>query len=572
VHRGGYLNRSGSALPRWAFVALAGFALALPFELREPLFSVGPIAVTNVELLAYLALGLWALARPRARRTPLHWAALAWTLALLVSAALAPQHGAASLKFAARQIGGVALFCAAADLLSGPGQRLLALSAAYSAAAVLSGLAGLAETAWPGAALALGWFKAQPSLVDGVLRASGTLEYANLAAMSWAMALPMTVALSARGGRWRILYGVGALVLAQALVSSASRAGLLAALLALAGMALGSRGAPRGLRAAAVLGLVALTGLASWAATGHGSLALRLREREDRAWFEAAVQVVEAPALEAGRASTLRLRARNAGRLRWWSAGEHALSIGYAWRDAPGNQVRVAAPLPRDVEPGESLELEATLVAPPTPGRHRLRWLLTGAGVAWLAGNGEGNDLVVEVRPAHEGLVPESPPAAPALALQAQPTRPELWRAGLALWREHPLFGVGPDNFRRLYSRQLGPRALDERVHANSLYVEVLASLGLSGVASLLAVLAAVAVSGARALRASEPGTRLAAAGALWGLAAFWVHGVFDYGLEATPIYGGFWLLAGVLAAGSMAASRAAETRAATASSPAGVR
>ena len=31
---------------------------------------------------------------------------------------------------------------------------------------------------------------------------------------------------------------------------------------------------------------------------------------------------------------------------------------------------------------------------------------------------------------------------------QRQTTRPELWRAGLRMWRERPFLGVGPDGFR----------------------------------------------------------------------------------------------------------------------------
>jgi O-antigen ligase len=177
-----------------------------------------------------------------------------------------------------------------------------------------------------------------------------------------------------------------------------------------------------------------------------------------------------------------------------------------------------------------------------------LRWLLTGSGLAWLStGVGAATDLDVDVRPAAGGplLEPESPE--PALPFQGQPTRPELWRAGLALWAERPICGVGPDNFRRLYARKLGPHTLDDRVHANSLYVEVMATLGLLGALSLAGLVAALGVTGARALASSEPQARLVAAGALAGLLAFFVHGLVDYGLEASAVYGAFWLLAGLV-------------------------
>jgi hypothetical protein len=509
------------------------------------------VAVTNVELLLYVFLGLWAATWDRRPQpwTAIHWAGLGWTVALALSAALATDNREAAAKFALRQIGGVVLFFAAADAVSVP-SRAAVLARAYAAGAVASGLSGVAEAASPAVAEALSRFKTHPSLVEGVLRASGTLQYANLAAMSWGMALPVTIALWAAGRSRpsRLLPAAGALVLAAALVLSASRAGLLTAALVLGAAVLVGRGPLSPLRVPALAALLALLGFAGWDLATRGGLALRLREREDRSWFEAEVRVEAPPVVVAGADATVTLRARNAGRLAWRASGEHGVALGYLWLTEPGERVRVAATLPRDVAPGETVALEGRVRGPRSPGRHRLLWVIAGDGLAWVrAESGEADGLEVEVRSAPGPLAPEVEAGEPFL-LQRQPTRPALWRAGLALWSERPIFGVGPDNFRRLYARKLGPHALDERVHANSLYVEVLATLGLFGAFGLASLGAGTGIAGGRALASLDAGLCPRAAGALGGLAAFFVHGLVDYGLEATNVYGAFWLLAALLA------------------------
>ena len=83
--------------------------------------------------------------------------------------------------------------------------------------------------------------------------------------------------------------------------------------------------------------------------------------------------------------------------------------------------------------------------------------------------------------------------------------RDQIWRIGLTAWREHPLFGVGMDNFgaigpeqMRTWAKNRG-KAMDESrlfftSHAHSLYVNTLAERGVVGAAVLLAVLALWAV------------------------------------------------------------------------------
>src|SRR6185503_18665153 len=69
-----------------------------------------------------------------------HRAAALWSLALLLSAALAPLGRASAVKFALRSLGGVLFFAAAADLLDSRraiGRTLTALGAGAVLAALL---------------------------------------------------------------------------------------------------------------------------------------------------------------------------------------------------------------------------------------------------------------------------------------------------------------------------------------------------------------------------------------------------------------------------------------------------
>src|SRR4029079_12114425 len=139
-----------------------------------------------------------------------------------------------------------------------------------------------------------------------------------------------------------------------------------------------------------------------------------------------------------------------------------------------------------------------------------------------------------------------------------------LWRAAVMAWREHPLLGLGPDNFRRAYNRYIGLPRPDERLHANNMYFETLASLGLAGIVALALVIATFVGAARRAvgLRGASSAAGLLAVGAAAGLGAYAVHGFFDYFLEFTPTYALLWLLGGMLMAlaqepGSAAARRA---------------
>jgi putative inorganic carbon (hco3(-)) transporter len=81
--------------------------------------------------------------------------------------------------------------------------------------------------------------------------------------------------------------------------------------------------------------------------------------------------------------------------------------------------------------------------------------------------------------------------------------------AALHMWADHPLLGVGPDNFEVHYEAYSTAIGIDQRAEARSahnLYLEAFAELGLLGGAAFLTMIW-LSVSGAWRLRARLPGT-----------------------------------------------------------------
>ena len=174
------------------------FAAVLPFELKTPLITLGPLSITNVEVALYGVIGLWIARVIVTRRwgwTPVHWAVLAWIAANVISAVFAPTLRGEAIKFAFRALTGALVFLAAAEWAQTPG-RVLTIALTLSASTLVSASAGVIEVAVPATAPLWLAFKTHATVVGEVLRASGTFQYANTAAMFWEAALPIGVASS----------------------------------------------------------------------------------------------------------------------------------------------------------------------------------------------------------------------------------------------------------------------------------------------------------------------------------------------------------------------------------------
>jgi hypothetical protein len=199
------------------------------------------------------------------------------------------------------------------------------------------------------------------------------------------------------------------------------------------------------------------------------------------------------------------------------------------------------------VQPGTDVTLVAEVAAPVQPGSYILQWDMVEEGISWFRGYGtKTGDTPIRIEPA-AGAVPAvvAPLGEPPMPILPSPARIELWRAALRLWAQHPLLGIGPDNFRRSYGKILGLNPYDDRIHANSLYFETLANTGLLGLAALLALTMSLFVTARNGWRRDTTEQRVLGLGLVLATSAFFVHGAVDYFLPFTPTSGLFWILAG---------------------------
>jgi hypothetical protein len=552
---------------RFARLALLILALVLPFELRTPWLNIGPLVFTNVELVVIAALGLWIATRVAERRLPrvgvwVAWAVLALAVAMLLSALLAPANRAEALKFSLRSFTGMALFFAALDLLRTPRQRWT-IAAALVVGAALSALLGVLEAWAPGVPGLLSIFKTGPTRVGALVRASGTFEYTNIAAMVWEAALPLALVvlssrtLAAKNAR-QVPYWMLIAVLCEALILTFSRAALIGAVAAFALMSFVAwrRGERRLLRNTVYAGglLAALT-LLTYAMTP--AMTARLLSESDADWYKVAYQSPPSFALRAGEIYDVAVTVRNDSVVTWPATGANRVALSYHFLDPKTEQIvhllGYRTYLPRDLQPGEEVTLDMRIYALRRPGAYLLMWDMVQEspdpeGTVWFSIKSGTPPLVpVEIVGDPIAVVPPSAPQERQLLDPRQPSRILLWQIALMLWRERPLLGVGPDNFRHLYGPHTGFDRWDTRIHTNNMYVEALVNLGLIGGAIFVLVLGGglwLAHGSARS-RTSV----LLATGVFGALGAFAVHGLFDYFLEFTPTYLLFWLLLGLSAA-----------------------
>ena len=109
------------------------------------------------------------------------------------------------------------------------------------------------------------------------------------------------------------------------------------------------------------------------------------------------------PPQRAGARTTARLVLENTGSATWRSRGEDGLQLSYHWLDTRGNAIvwdGHRTPFPRPIAPGETIELDAPVIAPRPPGRYVLRFDLVEEHRFWLSDVGVATlDVEVDVEP-----------------------------------------------------------------------------------------------------------------------------------------------------------------------------
>ena len=182
------------------YVFLLLLALALPFELDRPLLSVGPLAVTNLELLQGLIL-LAAIIVIWPER-PSHLLPHRGVVLLLVAggmfvgtAVLAPEQNGNALKASFRLLSGMGLALAVPLLIRDQQQRTYLLLTILVSGLLVAAI-GLAEV-WLGREF--GWlapFRGGITVTGEYLRLTGPLDYANHAAMFIEVTVPLLLVAS----------------------------------------------------------------------------------------------------------------------------------------------------------------------------------------------------------------------------------------------------------------------------------------------------------------------------------------------------------------------------------------
>jgi hypothetical protein len=563
-------------------------ALVLPFEV--PLFRLGMLQITTVELVLYAMLAVWLASTLAGRRlstlpnlvatllaAPQARAAALLAVVMFVSAAAAPSHRAAAVKFALRSLSGILVFFAARALTRPGSVRRVLLAVVVGA--LLSATTAVVDRLAPDTSVIWNHFREGNFVTLGLIRSSGVFAYPTIGAMYWEAAAPLlmvipllkadgaTPKLGATGDLIRVVLGSALLVLA--ILASATRSALVGMALACVALLVLAWRSPSGARRTAAAALAVTVTLGLGASVFGPLLGQRMLWWRDESWYRAEYQVSATPrSVQPGELFSVSVTLRNTGVLLWGRTRPGLTHLSYHWERLDGGITTLSyfegrrTELPSDVPSGGVVDVLGIVQGPATPGRYRLSWDLVREDVCWFSeqGNPTASQVVVVVENSGD-TKPEAPlndPPGPIFN-PPQPRRIELWRAAVVLWRERPLLGIGPDNFRRRYEAVLGTAPTgqpytDTRLHANSLYFETLADLGLAGIVAV----ALIGVALLRSLRRHWATGCVAGLGCAVAAGTFFVHGAFDYFFEFTPLLTLFWLLLGLTEASTSETSAAA--------------
>ena len=540
--------------------------VSLPFEPIRPLVPLGLLNVNHIKLLEGAIAAVWVvslLGPGSPDRLPREtWAGGLFLGVAILSALLAQTHREEALKFVGRLATGVLVLLVVRQLAQGKPDRITGLLWAITVAAGASALLGLGEVAglpWLEPVLQL--FKLAPTRVGADLRLSASFQYATIAAAFFELAAPLAIALAVtqvhRGG-WILASGI-AVLCSVAVVLTLTRAGIGALAVAFALLIVLAWARPRWRRLALPTVLAGVSGGVVLAGLGMrmSDFGSRFQTENDWGWYAASYDVPATLTISAGGPIDAVVTARNTGQVVWTAGGPQSFALAYRWlsADAASQLVMPATTfeLPYDVAPGETVEVNVDVAARLPPGDYRLAWGMLQQHVLWfhdrgypdaetlvhVIGNAAAAAQAVEVQP-RDDLAVALPPV----------SRAELWGAALNMFRQHPLLGVGPDNFRHVYGTYLGLSTWDDRVHANDLYLELFADVGVLGAIAFGILVGLPITRVARAsMRRPNRLRSLWLAGIAASLLAYFLHSSLDSFLDFTPVFLLFWAVLGLAAA-----------------------
>jgi len=537
----------------WALPASVMLVAAVaPFERALPGSAFG-FTLTTVELTIVIALAIGVVAWVRqpsafAWRTPISLPLAAIVTIAIVSAAAAPEFQGNAARVAARLGTAALLFILVANIARSD-RAAKQIAASLLASASIVGIIAVLELAQiPWVLNALKAFRPGFHVVGGQLRATSTLFYPTITSMflEVAFALGLVWIASSR------LAFAGLVLTGAGVIATFTRSGLITITLSLAlyGAVLYTRRKQWGgeHRALAVLAavLVALVLLSR----SPQMLLARMSVEGSEDWYGAAYDVPRQLTMRPDSFNDVEVTLANEGRLTWQSTAEPPFSLSYHFLQADSEDVVIfdglRTPFVQPVEPGDEVRLNAHVRAPGYPGTYLLIWDVVQEHRTWLSLEGvyPGRSIV---------SVEGTPVGAPLPSRGRMPSgvmrmpRSVLWEVAFGIAGEHPLLGIGPDNFRHTYGRRLGLAAWDERVHANNSYIEMLVGMGVAGLLGTAWLMFAALRSGTRALVDVSEARLPIAAASFAACAAIAVHALVDSFLTFTPTYAVFAIAAGML-------------------------
>ncbi|MEQ1730563.1 MAG: O-antigen ligase family protein, partial [Vicinamibacterales bacterium] len=531
--------------------AAAGLALLLvvaPFEALRPLVRVPGQSLSTVETVLLAVFAGVAFVGVRQRTWPVLTArdVAPWALLVVVAVAAAvaaPAFRANALHMAAR-LGLASAVCLLTAVASThAGLRTTMLATAFASGTLVATLVVADFVGVPGVASFLALFREGLASVGAQVRASGPFQYPTIASMylevTFALGLGLLVSTTAIGTARQVGLILLLALTVEAIVLTFTRSGLITVVTSLAlvgALHWKQNGFDRTTRCVAAVAL--LTGALLLSSRSAEALVLRMTSETQGQWFSARVEAPSQLVIDASRPIAVPLRITNTGRATWDSSAATPIKLSYHWIDEQSDAVfaweGLRTPFPAPVRPGDTVAISASVDAPVAPGRYRLVWDLEQETRLWFSTE-PGAVLMftaATVTGHADGAVRRGggPTRMPVAA--ARPGRFVLWAAAARMWREHPLLGVGPDNFRLLYGRYASIANADPRVHSNNAYIELFVGMGLVGAG----VLAWLAVRVAAAVRrcCEAGGAELGVAAACVAIA---VHGLADSFLSFTGSY-----------------------------------
>ena len=543
-----------AAVATVACVGVCALVLVAPFEALAPLVTLPGQSLSTVEAALVAVLGAWAASLLAARTFPA-WRApltLPWLVviaSMLAAAMAAPGFQANALHMVGRIALAFAVYLLVVNGVLTVSRLRAVLAAGTIAGAAVAILAVLEYIGIHWTLRFLSAFRGSVALAGAQVRASGSLQYPTIASMflevvyAFALGL-MLMAIDARQRTAAVLSGVMAVLIAQGIVVTFTRSGLItmASTLAVVG---GWRYRRAGFeRGAVALGiLAALFGLQLLSSRSAESLHLRLTTETLETWFRAEISAPHELTLATGSRTTVPVQLRNSGGATWDSSVPQPFLMSYHWLLADQRTVVIweglRTPFPARVLPGSSISVNALVEAPPEAGDYRLIWDVEQRDRLWFSTE---PDAVLHATRVQVTGPRAGPPLKPLrMTLPANTVRPGrfvLWKAAADLLTAHPLLGVGPDNYRLLYGEQAGLATFDRRMHANNMYLEMLVGGGIVGGAAfawLCWAAARQALATVRRAAGEVPHAAIASLAA--ATLAIGLHGFVDSFLSFTATY-----------------------------------